>query len=134
MPTAGWSGYYQRQFGTAHSLLSKYTREEMSVSRELRTGIGSRKLRSVLLALTGATVGSASKTLSRKRVQSVQQLGRGAGESGGLRPIETQTLIAGNTTANDLSRMDTALMVRPRPASYPVNKSGWRPGNPGSLV
>lgn len=132
-PTAGWSGYWQRQFGTAHELKDKYPSNDARLARALRTGIGNRKLRATILALTGVAVGGASKALSRKRVKATQALGQTVVQNG-IVPVETQVLLSGNTTSADLARVDTNLVLRPRPASYPVERGGYRPGRIGSLV
>src|SRR5215204_3411744 len=133
MPTAGWSGYWQRQFGIGHSLNSKYTTKQWQMSRQLRTGIGGRKLRAIVMALTGATVGSASKAYSSKRIPHDRQVGVATSQFGKITAV-TVTHITGNTTANDLSVVDNVLAARTRPPTYPTSRGGPVLGKPGSYV
>lgn len=121
---------------TSYSGLAKVGGSLRGVQRMLNRSHGSRKLRAMILALTGAAVGGASKAYSNSRIKANEtgssQVGKN--ELGGKRSIETVAYQTGVTVAGDLTTVDTTLAAKSKPATYPVDKSGHVPGKIGSLV
>jgi hypothetical protein len=138
MPTAATATGYIGRVGLANPNATSYTSIAKRgqtlelLNKALNSSHGSRRLRATLLALTGAAVGGASKAYSNSRVQASQRIGKLS--PGGLQPVETVTYQTGVTVAGDLTSIDTQVAAKHKPSSYPADKSGWRPGNIGSLA
>jgi hypothetical protein len=101
---------------------------------------GSRKMKSLMLALTGAAVGAASKAYTNKRIDAgftrtgVNSNGTGSLVSlGGKRAVESVNYQTGVTVAQDLTDFDTRVAQKSYPPTYPKDKSGWIPGNANDL-
>lgn len=101
---------------------------------------GSRMQRAILLALTGAAVGGASKAYTNKRIDQgftvVDKNSNGTGQLtalGGKRLVSTVTRQSGVTVAQDLTDFDTRMAQKSFPSAYPADKSGFKPGNVGKL-
>lgn len=100
---------------------------------------GTRMQRATLIALTGAAVGAASKAYTNKRINhGFTGTGNNNGTSaltalGGKRTVDTVTRQSGVTVAQDLTDFDTRMAQKSFPTTYPVNKSGFVPGNIGRL-
>jgi hypothetical protein len=138
MPTAATATGYIGRVGLANPNATSYTSIAKRgqtlelLNKALNSSHGSRRLRATLLALTGAAVGGASKAYSNSRVQPSQRIGKLS--PGGLQPVETVTYQTGVTVAGDLTSIDTQIAAKHKPSSYPANKSGYAPGNIGSLA
>lgn len=111
--------------------------EESPVERRLRPLVnrshGSRKLKATLVALIGAAPG-ASDAYSNTRVAALSNMAGNPIAGGGLRTVETVAYQTGVTTSADATRIKNQIQKRSRPATYPVNLAGWKPGNIGKLV
>jgi hypothetical protein len=100
---------------------------------------GTRMNRAILLALTGAAVGGASKAYSQKRINHGFGTGSESGTGslvtvGGKRTIDTVTRQSGVTVAQDLTDFDTRMAQKSYPPAYPADKSGHIAGKIGSLL
>lgn len=118
--TTGFSSYNVLFTDGPYATTQNYTSNEKQLNRVLRRGQGGRRLRAVLYALTGNTVGGA-KSLTAKRIQGVQQLNSDIA-IGGLVPIETVTLVSGVTTSADLAKMQDDMTHNNKPIPYPQAK------------
>lgn len=138
MPTAASSTGFVGRVGLANPNANSYSTTAKRggslalLNKALNLSHGSRRLRATILALTGAAVGGASKAYSNSRVQAGDR--RGKLSYGGRIPVETVTYQTGVTTAADLTSVDTQIAAKHKPASYPPNLSGWKPGNIGTLA
>jgi hypothetical protein len=109
------------------------------IRKALSKSHGTRRMKSLVLALTGAAVGAASKAYTNKRLDQgftktdKNSNGTGALTLGGKRNTETVTYQSGVTVAQDLTDFDTRAAQKSFPPSYPNDKSGFRPGNIGRL-
>lgn len=107
--------------------------------RSLNKGLGGRKMRAMLIALTGAAVGAASKAVTVRRTDERSNFtGTGAANGsliafGGKRGNSSVSVQAGVTVAQDLTDFDTRVAQKSYPPAYPKDKSGWTPGNIGRL-
>lgn len=125
----GWSG---NAHGNAtgpgqYQNSSKVGNVANQLRRSLNRGIPGRINRAIVLALTGAAVGAASRTHSFSRISAgttTGQAGQSAGELGGMRTIETISRNSGVTTADDLTTLDGNIAKKSRPPTYAKDKSG----------
>lgn len=107
--------------------------------RSLNKGLGGRKMRAMMIALTGAAVGAASKAVSVQRIDAKSNfIGTGPSNNsimlfGGARGDSTVAVQTGVTVAQDLTDFDTRIAQKSYPPAYPADKSGWRPGGIGRL-
>jgi hypothetical protein len=107
--------------------------------RSFHRGHGGRMMQSMVIALTGAAVGAASKAYTVARVaerEGVPGTGTATGSLvafGGKRTKVTVTKQSGVTVAQDLTDFDTRIAQKPYPPTYPADKSGAKPGNIGRL-
>lgn len=76
-----------------------------------------RKDRALISTLLGAAAGSAASATLKRVAHSTSELG-------GVRTIETETLVSRNTTAADDTELTTDyLTYSSRPSSYPTDKA-----------
>lgn len=138
MPTAAAATGFVGRVGFANPNATSYTSiakrgpQLQYLNSALNRSHGSRRLRATLLALTGAAVGGASKAYSNSRVQAGDR--RGKLSYGGKMTVETVTYQTGVSVAADLTTIDAQIAAKHKPATYPANKSGFAPGNIGSLA
>jgi len=92
----------------------------MRVAKLLR-GKGNRKIAGLMKALNGAAAGS-DATETYKRVAEKTQFADA--ELGGLRTIETRTIIDRATTSTDETLLDKLTDQKFKPTTYPVDLSG----------
>lgn len=121
---AAWSGLWDHEFGSAHTLLSNRTgNAETALSRVFgKSKSYSRAVtRELLYELLGAAAGQTALT-THKRVQAVQDLS--ANVMGGVRPIETFTGINRATTSADRTALRAALELTAKPTSYATDRAG----------
>lgn len=136
MAKATASGWIGRDTGnvTSHTTMSTYGASQGEIRRALNRGHGTRKLKAVLLALTGAAVGAASKAYSTARVDTGVSTGQaGRNDLGGRRTTSLVTLQSGVTVAADLTNVDQSIAAKSRLSSYPADKGGFAPGNINKL-
>lgn len=141
MPTKGIATGFMGRVGLANPNVTSITTTSVSgtivqdIKRALNKSHGSRRARATVLALTGAAVGAASKAYSNSRIYAGRAVGQaGVNHLGGLRTVETVNYQTGVSTATDLTSIDQQIMTKSKPASYPLNKSGYVPGKIGSLI
>lgn len=114
-----WSGLWNNVYGATHTLQQKLTGQERRVNRALNSGRGGRRLRQVLLALTGNAPGQ-SKVLTGTQIKHEES---GDFGFGGKRTVETVTYQSGVTTAADVTNVDSKLEKKNRPIPYPRDKA-----------
>lgn len=119
---AGYSGLWDGHYNTPHSLLANDLTLRKKISRILRKP-GARKLKELMLELNGAAAG-APAAASYKRVAAEANFSPAS--NGGVRTIETVTVINRNTNAADEAAIDTMLNQKfaLSPSQYPVDESG----------
>lgn len=98
--------------------------------RASRTGV--RKIREKVDTLLGAAVGGAAAD-SYSRVQAPTP-DFSATQLGGVRTIETRTIVSGNTTSADLTDIKSIFQNTSLPSSYPTDPSGNGGGNKGGRI
>jgi hypothetical protein len=127
---ATWAGGWDGQFGQPYALTG--SREDIkrviAMAFERR---GNRDLSALAIALNGVAAG-ANATSTYKEVQAIQDLSNFA--LGGLRTIDTKTLINRNTTAADQTLLNTLFDGIFAPTSYPADKGGGGGGKLNSLM
>lgn len=133
MARATAKGFQGRVGALGNSTNYQTTGKVGGAARAMRTslnrGHGNRMVRAILLALTGAAVGAASKAYSVSRLNYTGQAGQNT--LGGLRKAQLVTKQTGVTVAQDLTDFDQNVARKSYPATYPANKSGYRPGSQG---
>lgn len=126
MAVTGWSGLYENEHGAEYALLvgtltgikSPITGRISKMLRKGRSGL--RGLNAVMKALNGAAAsGPASATYSR-----ISASKESDDDFGGVRTIETRTVLSRNTTAADETFIDDLLDRDSQPASYVADASG----------
>lgn len=139
MPKAVATGFMGQAGNTNIGTYSTYYDETPS-ERKLRVLVnrsyGSRRLKALLVALLGQAPGQ-SKAISHTRVAhpSAGLFNTGAVNAlGGVRGTETRADQTGNASAGDVTRITTRIQKRSKPATYPADKSGFKPGNIGKLA
>jgi len=93
-----------------------------------------RKLREIMITLTGATAGSAASA-THKQIKAAEEGGTIDSEWGGAlgkRTIETITDISANTDSADTTYLNAQIFAYPlAPSTYASNKDGNPRGYPG---
>lgn len=124
---------------TNYQTTGKFGDVATEIRRVFKGGHGGRMLQAVVLALTGAAVGAASKAYTVARIaerDNVPGTGSAIGSMmafGGRRSKVTVTKQSGVTVAQDLTDFDTLMAQKNFPPSYPADKSGFKPGGIGRL-
>lgn len=117
-----YSGLWNGVHGENHALLSG---ENTSIKQDIRRIMrrqGARKLKELMLTLNGASAGSAALA-TYARVEAVQGLGS-ITNLGGVREIETVTVVNRNTASADKTMIDGVINDQTKPSSYPTDASG----------
>lgn len=116
---AAWSGLWDGVFSGGHSLLVNKCNLRNLVANHMRKR-GMAKDRELITTLLGAAAGETA-SLAEKRVAAVA----GGENLGGVRTIETNTIINRATTAADVTAMNDYLSnINDRAPTYPGDKSG----------
>lgn len=121
---AGYSGLYDGVYSEPYALLVSTNQRrpaQASMFRKLLNNKQMLPLRELLLELTGTAAG-ASASVTEKRIKGLD-IDADVQDLGGLREIETRTLLSRVTTAADVTAID-ALMVKKNRPSYVADKSG----------
>lgn len=113
-----WSGLYDNVFTGGHSLTVNKNNAR-TMMRNLINRVGMRKERALLDALIGAAAGGTA-TASRVRVEAVA----GGENLGGMRNVETVSLINRATTAADVTDLENFLVDGTVKPTYVADKSG----------
>lgn len=120
-----YSGLWDKEYGQSYSMLSTSVNINSNydvLARAFANKIYSRGATGRLLrTLVGAAAGTTA-TLSHKRAKAERDLLTNA--NGGKRVIETFYDINRATTAADATRLQSALDLQSRPATYPKDKAG----------
>lgn len=127
MTTATVKGGFWGDLSSTYSQISGKSPLKRRIARLLARA-SMKGLREVALTLDGVAPGSAAAE-SHKRVVAREN---SAGELGGKRTIETVTDVDRNTTADDVTEINTDLLSFPlKPSTYPANKDGNPRNYPG---
>ena len=119
---ASYSGLWDGVYGDSYSLLVDKPSVGKKIDKFLRRSRnGSRELRELMLTLIGASAGSTAADSYLRAAHTVAQ-GLPAA-NGGLRTMETRTIINRATTAGDVTATK-ALIAGSSAPTYPVDKSG----------
>lgn len=100
--------------------------------RSLNRSHGSRRLKAMILAITGAAAGQ-SKAYSNFRVSVERTVGQaGVNKLGGARTIDQVAYQTGNSVAGDITTFDAQIAYSSKP-TYPTVKGGGGGGRVGKL-
>lgn len=118
-----YSGLFDGQHGTPHSLLSNKTgNAETQIARVVaKRGYGRAALRELMIELTGAAAGAAA-LVQRKRVLAEANLSENV--QGGVRTIETKDIINRVTASADETNIEAALDLSSQPGTYVDDDGG----------
>ena len=118
-----YSGLYNGRHGEAHSLLSTKTgNTETALARVFGKRPADRAVfRELMVTLIGAAAGGAA-SVNQLRVKSNADVNGNV--QGGLRVIETKSLINRVTTAADVTNINNALQLSSQPTTYVDDLSG----------
>ena len=118
-----YSGLFDGHYGTPHTLLADNPGNlEVRLSKIVANTEGSRRDKELLLTLIGASAGSTAAA-SYTRAQAPVGLTDGAA-LGGLRTIETVSVLNRATTSDDVTRLKANVDRKFAPTSYPADASG----------
>lgn len=111
---------------------SKLNQPLNRIRRILNKSHGSRKLKAMILAITGAAAGQ-SKAYSNYRVSAERTAGQaGVNKLGGARTVELVAYQTGNSVAGDITTFDAQITYSNKP-TYPTVKGGGGGGRLGKL-
>lgn len=127
MAVEGWSGLYENEHGAEYALLvgtltgvkSPLTGRISRMLRKNRAGL--RGLNAVMKALNGAAAGGAASATYSRVDADKEPADDGFG---GVRTIETRTVLSRVTTSADETFIDDLLDRDSQPAAYPTEASG----------